>query len=204
MSKVINKKLHPYYKTGINGWFGEEVDDNDYIICPMCGEVLGMNYCDYAGEQGYNNQCPKCKQELDYSEIYDFEDTLYFRQLLEIKESSLADLEAKLAEKEKENVKLKGVVDSFDKLKQYHKDAKQLIFLNPDNVYADGHKLVIEKANQDKISFAVEQLEQLRIKIKNRVEDWNSGVDYEFTDMLPDYDIYEEIDNQIKELKEGK
>lgn len=25
MSKVINKKLHPYYKTGINGWIGEEV-----------------------------------------------------------------------------------------------------------------------------------------------------------------------------------
>ena len=47
MSKVINKKLHPYYKTGIYGWFGEEVDDNDYIICPICGEVLGMNHCGY-------------------------------------------------------------------------------------------------------------------------------------------------------------
>lgn len=92
MSKeqCVNKKLHPYYKTGIYGWFGEEIDDNDYILCPICGEVLGMNYCDYAGEQGYYNQCPKCKQKLDYSEIYDFEDTLYFRQLVEIKDDQLA------------------------------------------------------------------------------------------------------------------
>ena len=88
--KVINKKLHPYYKTGVDGWIGEEVDDNDYIICPICGEVLGMNYYDYASEQECYDKCPKCGQQLDYSEIYDFEDTCYFDQLLEIKDYQLA------------------------------------------------------------------------------------------------------------------
>ena len=90
MCKVMNKKLHPYYKTGIYGWIGEEIDDNDYIVCPICGDVLGVNYCDYSAEQGYYDKCPKCKQELDYSEIYDFEDTCYFEQLLEIKDDKLA------------------------------------------------------------------------------------------------------------------
>lgn len=89
MSKVINKKLHPYYKTGIYGWFGEEVDDNDYIICPICGEVLGMNYWDYSAEHDGDNKCPNCKQELDYSDIYYFEDTCYFEQLLQIKDYQL-------------------------------------------------------------------------------------------------------------------
>lgn len=78
------KKLHPYYKTGIYGWLGEEVDDNDYIICPICGEILGMNYWDYAAENNSDDKCPNCKQELDYSEIYKFEDTCYYQQLLDI------------------------------------------------------------------------------------------------------------------------
>ena len=111
MSKVINKKLHPYYKTGIYGWFGEEIDDNDYIICPICGEVLGMNYWDYSAENDGDNKCPKCKQELDYSEIYEFEDTLYFRQLLEIKDDQLS-LTEKALELACEEL---GKVEVFDK-----------------------------------------------------------------------------------------
>lgn len=42
--KCVNKKLHPYWKTGIYGWLGEEVDDNDYMFCPICGEILAVNY----------------------------------------------------------------------------------------------------------------------------------------------------------------
>ena len=94
--KCVNKKLHPYWKTGIYGWLGEEVDDNDYMICPICGEILAMNYWDYSVEHDGDNKCPKCGQELDYSEIYDFEDTLYFRQLLEMKEEKIANIETKL------------------------------------------------------------------------------------------------------------
>ena len=93
MSKVINKKLHPYYKTGIYGWLGE----NDYIICPICGEVLGMKYWGYQAENSGDNKCPECGQELDYSEIYEFEDTLYFRQLLEIQDAKIENLEHRLA-----------------------------------------------------------------------------------------------------------
>lgn len=105
-------------------------------------------------------------------------------------------LKQQLAEKEKENKRLK-----FD-LAMY-RSANELI-----------NRFGIEKARdvmfqtektkkQGQIDYAVEQLEQLRIKIKNRVKDWNTGIDYEFSDMLPDYDIYEEIDNQIEQLKEA-
>ena len=89
--KCVNKKLHPYWKTGIYGWLGEEVDDNDYMCCPICGEILAMNYWDYSAEHDGDNKCPRCGQELDYSEIYDFEDTLYFRQLLEMKDKQIAE-----------------------------------------------------------------------------------------------------------------
>lgn len=95
--KCVNKKLHPYWKTGIYGWLGEEVDDNDYMCCPICGEILAMNYWDYSAEHDGDNKCPKCRQELDYSEIYDFEDTLYFRQLLEMKDEQIEQLEHRLS-----------------------------------------------------------------------------------------------------------
>ena len=95
--KCVNKKLHPYWKTGIYGWLGEEVDDNDYMCCPICGEILAMNYWDYSAEHDGDNKCPKCGQELDYSEIYDFEDTLYFRQLLEMKDEQIEQLEHRLS-----------------------------------------------------------------------------------------------------------
>ena len=171
MSKVINKKLHPYYKTGIYGWLGEEVDDNDYIICPICGEVLGMNYYDYQAENDGDNKCPKCEQELDYSEIYDFEDTLYFRQLLEIKESRLADLETKLAEKDRQLKVMRELKNRYlnyyktcetecSQLKQQLAEKEKLLEIN--ERILRGTKLVRQELEQEKISFAVEKLEEVK------------------------------------------
>lgn len=58
----------------------------------------------------------------------------------------------------------------------------------------------LEKADQDKISFAVEQLEKVKEKANEKQElDWGMGFRYK------DYwDIVAEIDNQIKQLKEMK
>lgn len=129
--KCVNKKLHPYFKTGIYGWLGEEVDDNDYVICPICGEVLGMNYWDYSAEHNGDNKCPECGQELDYSEIYEFEDTCYFEQLIEIKDEKIKDLEQKLKlakmgenfEQEKKNKALQfqnqTAIDELEKVRTF-------------------------------------------------------------------------------------
>lgn len=211
MSKVMNKKLHPYYKTGINGWIGEEVDDNDYIICPICGEVLGMNYCDYAEEQGCNDKCPKCSQELDYSEIYDFEDTCYFEQLLEIKESRLADLEAKLAKSEKSkeiNIKERDkiclematdynrqILELKQQLAEKDKEIEKLQHYNDrlaQGIYHSYGEHFISKVKQDKISFAVEQLEKVRSFAYNTFKEFGC---------FDETDLEHILDNQIKELK---
>ena len=72
---------------------------------------------------------------------------------------------------------------------------------------------IIDKAHQDKISFAVEQLEKVKNRIESKVEsvykrldDLNIKIVCESTSrQLSTYEeIVKEIDNQIKQLKEGK
>ena len=114
---------------------------------------------------------------------------------LELIVSANQELEQKLAEKDKEISNLKNIVNGVDTLKQYDQDAKQIILINPDNVYADGHRLVVKNADQDKISFAVEQLEQLKHDI------WTDQQDDGWLDEQVDiYFLTETIDNQIKRL----
>lgn len=227
MSDIINKKLHPYYKTGIYGWIGEEVDDNDYIICPICGDVLGMNYWDYSAENNGDNKCPKCKQELDYSEIYEFGDTCYYEQLVEMKNQKISDLEAKLAESEsrfqahKQNdVRIiQDQTDLIENLEQQVKEKEKKLaeYSDINNALNSGLQerciSCEEEHNQDKISFAVELLEKVKNRIESKVEsvykrldDLNIKIVCESTSrQLSTYEeIVKEIDNQIKQLKEGK
>lgn len=181
--KCMNKKLHPYYRTGIYGWIGEEVDDNDYIFCPICGELLGANYWDYQAENDGDNKCPKCKQELDYSEIYEFEDTCYYEQLVEMKNQKIADLEAKLSEKDKQLEKLKS--ENHALISDYAYQEADMFELT--------QKLAIQ--DQDKISFAVEQLTLFKNTIVNKM---NNPYSLNIKHILSDFD------NQIKQLKEMK
>ena len=205
MSKeqCVNKKLHPYYKAGIYGWFGEEVDDNDYIICPICGEVLGMNYWDYAGEQGYDNKCPKCKQELDYSEIYDFEDTCYFEQLLEIKENKLNDLEAKLAESEYLlNIK-DGELNNVHKLWQNKIDeVKQLKQQLADTEVQNKRVLekldIIVRSNQELEKQLTQKDKQLE-KLKSENHALISDNAYQEADMFEFNSRIEQLQKQLAE-----
>ena len=108
-----------------------------------------------------------------------------------------------LEEKEKENTKLKEVVDCVDKLKQFNADMKDYALVNrdvADEIYCE---------QQDKISFAVEQLEQLKKLCQEKFNWWENseweGNIYDKSDVSNAYfDIEANIDNQIKQLKEGK
>lgn len=115
------------------------------------------------------------------------------KQILELQEQSIRDNQIyneEIAEKEKENTRLKLLLDSFDKLKQYDKDA-DLILINPKTCYTDGKELVVKADNQEKISFAVEQLEKVK--------------DFLHSGYAVDNEVIEkEIDNQIKQLNRGK
>lgn len=106
--------------------------------------------------------------------------TRHFTQCLE---KEFTDLEAKIAEKEKEIAYLTKQVKKFNnEAQKYFEDA----YCN------DFH-------NQDKISFAVEQLEQLRHDI------WTNQQDDGYTDMQVDlYDLNDVIDVRIMQIKEGK
>ena len=67
----------------------------------------------------------------------------------------------------------------------------------------------IDLTNQDKISFAVEQLEQLKKLCQEKFNWWENseweGDIYDKSDVSNAYfDIEANVDNQIKQLKEGK
>ena len=136
------------------------------FTCDVCGREVFS--CTFVNGMKF---CAKCYQET-------FGET--------DKDRKIADLEAKLAEKEKE---ISEVL------------AKQSITcLN-----------TIEKACQDKISFAVEQLEKVKNKIESKVEsiykildDLNIKIVGESTSReLNAYEeIAKDIDSQIKQLKE--
>ena len=58
--------------------------------------------------------------------------------------------------------------------------------------------------NQDKISFALEQLEKVKEEMDLRPRGVSKGWKNKEYDTLVEEDVYEVIDNQIKQLKEGK
>ena len=119
------------------------------FTCDSCGrEVFG---CTFVNGMKF---CAKC-----YQEIFGETD----------KDRKITDLEAKLAEKEKE------ISDVLAK--------QSITCLN-----------TIEKAYQDKISFALEQLEKARKLIDELLD--NCGDKR--------YKVWEVFDNQIRQLKEGK
>ena len=61
----------------------------------------------------------------------------------------------------------------------------------------------IEQTNQDKISFAIEQLEKVKEEMDLRPRGVSKGWKNKEYDTLVEEDVYEVIDNQIKQLKEG-
>ena len=97
------------------------------------------------------------------------------------KDKQIAELQKQLAEKDKELSEYVKIVDDLH---------KQL---------SDKCEFCDKTKDQDKISFAIEQLEKVKGLIANHTQElWTCEND----DI--DLVLYEEIDNQIKELKGGK
>lgn len=139
-------------------------------------------------------------------------------------EKIIADLEAKLAESEENNKLLEMQLQDMERSKlawenKYFKLEQQLAEKENDDLKRIGEKShlndlledkrkengilikAIEQAYQDKISFAVEQLEKVR-KILNKSDE--SGYIIQFRSMNDRLNFYKEFDNQIKQLKEMK
>jgi multidrug resistance efflux pump len=102
----------------------------------------------------------------------------------------LADIEAN---KEKEiNRICKTHIEANAQLKQQLAEKEKEYKESVEKILSSRDKLVLEY-NQDKISFAVEQLNQAKGKIKHNVL---------FLDCDDYVNVMEELDNQIKQLKE--
>lgn len=123
--------------------------------------------------------------------------TIHF---LECLEKEFADLEAKLAEKEKENEQLK----KFDDLNKTFFDLFRTAFKEPDKVddLFNTLKTIQEKQDQDKISFCIEKLEKVKEDVKNvHIEDTQYDC-YCFQETTRD-NCVEIIISKIEELKKG-
>ena len=170
---------------------------------------------------GYEYQIEELKQQLAESEkskeSYRLQNEQHHLQLLQfysrlgveafgadIHEKALETLmimKEQLAEKDKENTKLKEVVDCVDKLKQFNADMKDYALVNrdvADEIYCE---------HQDKISFAVEQLENVKELCREKFNWWENseweGDIYDKADVSNAYfDIEANIEEKIKQLKE--
>lgn len=140
---------------------------------------LKMN-CGYCGR--------KCSLEKDFCIP---QDSVYVCKSCYEWQSKVADLEAKLAESEEKcNKQWLEIQAETHQIQMLEQDIKRI---------KKEHKQQLAEKNQDKISFAVEQLEKVkRIITIHTKELWTYEGDY-ISNILCD-----EIDNQIKQLKEGK
>lgn len=106
------------------------------------------------------------------------------------------NLKQQLEEKEKE---LKYKTAECEKWKTDYKNCSEL-----EKIMSQEHQYCLDNwraSEQDKISFAVEQLEKVR-KILNKSDE--SGYIIQFRSMNDRLNFYKEFDNQIKQLKEWK
>ena len=181
-----------------------------YDVCGRevlsCTFVNGMKFtCDVCGREVFTcifvngmKFCAKCYQET-------FGET--------DKDRKIADLEAKLAESEKKaysrghsqrdianEIKLNALREDVANKKKRIVELKQQLAEKEKEISEVLAKQsitclnTIEKAYQDKISFAVEQLEKTRKLIDELLDNCGDK----------QYKVWEVFDNQIKQLKEMK
>jgi chromosome segregation ATPase len=150
------------------------------------------------------------------------------------KDEKIADLEAKLAqakmnesfEKEKKDNAFKFIEELKQQLEEKGVDLSLArneidtlkhnlnIAQEHDNVMCEQYFEKCKHHNQDKISFAVEQLEKVKEYAKNKEEhiynmydntkNTNVVSDYHYAKLTVISNIFKFIDNQIKQLKEMK
>ena len=193
--------------------YKQQLNSDHYKLCPRCNNPYGASQFPSKDENGKEIYvCSNCNEkELFYEplikQLEDQNDRLIkerddanlklskLLQRVSEQNEELADLKAKLAEKEERieiarNVK-QARIDSLELDKKICEEHKQIIF----NQLLEKCK----KAEQDKISFAVEKLQYL-IDEEFEVEylnDYNSEAKIEYVPC-------EKIENLIKQLKEGK
>ena len=165
------------------------------MVCDSCGRevygcniVNGMKFCakcyqETFGETDKDRKIAELQKQLAEKDKYTYTgkevgeiERKYETQLAE-KEKQITELQKQLAEKDEE---IEELNDKLEWKSKWLKIADNMV----------GH---YEKSNQDKISFAIEQLEKVKMYIDDHayyIDEREFGIE-----------INEYIDNQINELK---
>ena len=122
-------------------------------------------------------------------------------KLIEERDKYLMDI-VKVGGYEYQIEELKQQLEEKEKEKEYQSFKK----IADENVNYLKNRILEETKNynQDKISFAIEQLEKVKEEMDLRPRGVSKGWKNKEYDTLVEEDVYEVIDNQIKQLKEGK
>jgi len=176
--------------------------ENYGVHIAHCCYIHGCKYGDencpvVSGEVAQKHLCYDCEEEYEpytLEEIELLRKTKSYRPTYKQLKEKIADLEAKLAEsfteKDVEGL-IKDREETIKFLKQQLTEKEKEIKILK-NMKADEMALkVIQKSNQDKISFAVSELERAKIEFETY-----------YADRLNEYPEY--LEDRIMQLKEGK
>lgn len=157
------------------------------FTCDVCGRKV--NGCHYINGMSF---CEKCYQETFGKDN---------------QQNEIQQLKQQLAEKDKEIETMKKDSDKnidylveFASLIENEKDCNRM--LKALDRVKSGNKYIIDKANQSKTEFAIQELEKVKDTLKhfcNIHNDEYYGVKSQVKGI--EQDVCEEIDNQIKVLK---
>lgn len=121
-------------------------------------------------------------------------DKIDYQVISDDKDRQIADLEAKLAEKDKE---IETIKDTHIYRFYLHEDKVQDVYMTD---------VMLKVFNQDKISFCIEQLEKVKDSFFDIANGWwlcfRDGTQYMTHNELEGC-VREIFDNQIEELKRG-
>lgn len=189
--KCVNGKVIQHYALG-----GQHELTTQEII--DCLNALPTIDCDLQTAYAYIKSQQEKIADLESKLAQEKEFAEQYRKECAKIQTDYYQLKQQLAEKEKEiffyqNVikeKSETATEMCELLRPYE------LKLRENEMYKDRFKNLYNRYNQDKISFAVEKLEWLKEKVYNaKIHKIN---------MINTHELYEILDNQIKQLKEGK
>ena len=174
---------------------------NNGFVCKNCEKIV-IDGKKHKNEEDLCDEC--CEKEMQRLKTELSAKVEYIHELLEVKE----DYKKQLLEIKNDYSLLE---EQLENTNAWNKELLQEIeyYKQDDNIYAKNMSRLANRHNKDKISFAVEKLEKVKELCKEKFDWWENseweGNIYDKTDVSNAYfDIEAHIEEQIKQLKEGK
>ena len=174
----------------------EEIMKKHNIVGTTKLDACLSDYLNIDGDTMSGKMIKQLKQKLTQARenlIQCDADRKFEQEKKDIAKRRVSELKQQLAEKD----------ELIGTLKNKYECADRELYLTKDTLkhHTNIYNSLVESRTQDKISFALEQLEKVK-EILNKSDE--SGYIIQFRSMNDRLMFYKEFDNQIKQLKEGK